>query len=95
MSITHVGAALDAPADLSPTERLILVVLARHAAPDGMAAPSISHVAQSAHVSVPTARRALGRLSELGLIQRTPSDGQAWRVHLNGPSADGTEEAPA
>ncbi|MFF0698411.1 helix-turn-helix domain-containing protein [Streptomyces tendae] len=86
MSTTHIGAALDAPADISPTERMVLAFLAQYAAPDGMAAPTVSRLAERANISPPTVTRALRRLGELGLIQRAAHDqlgALAWRVTLS------------
>ncbi|MBZ6253650.1 helix-turn-helix domain-containing protein [Streptomyces olivaceus] len=85
MSTTHIGGALDTPADISPTERLVLAFLAQYAAPDGIAFPTISHLASRANVSSGTITRALHRLLELGLIQRAVHDDldtPAWRVTL-------------
>ncbi|MFE6639504.1 helix-turn-helix domain-containing protein [Streptomyces tendae] len=92
MSTTHIGAALDAPADICPTERLVLVLLAQYASPDGMAAPTVSRLAERANISPSTVTRTLRRLGELGLIQRAVHDqlgARAWRVTLPA-SGDGS-----
>lgn len=98
MSTTHIGAALDAPADISPTERLVLILLAQYAAPDGMAAPTVTRLAERANISPATVIRTLRRLRELGLIQRAVHDqlgARAWRVTLpaTGDSSQGRGQA--
>jgi DNA-binding IclR family transcriptional regulator len=95
MSTIHVDLALDAPADISSVERLVL--LARAATPDGMAAPTLRRITQGADNSESTARRVLQRLTAAGLIHRAVSDDQAtkaWRMALN-VSRDGTKGAQA
>jgi DNA-binding MarR family transcriptional regulator len=82
MSTTHVGAALHAPADISPVERLVLVLLADVAGPDGVAFPAVSRLAAAANVADSTVSRVLRRLVELKLIARTPI-----RTGLDAPTA--------
>lgn len=80
MSSTPIFYALDAPADVSPTERLIL---ARHAAPDGGVTMSAVELAQKSNVSTAAVTRALQRLWQLRLIQRVVGTGAgawSWRV---------------
>ncbi|MCG8971859.1 helix-turn-helix domain-containing protein [Streptomyces sp. CL12-4] len=71
MSTTHSGAALDIRADISPTERLLLVLLARDADPEGVAFPGLDQLAAAANISTSAAARVLRRLSALGLVERT------------------------
>lgn len=102
MSTTHIGAALDAPADISPTERLVLVMLARNADPEGIAFPALDRLATAAHISPSTASRALRHLEDLGLVERTRSFTAAgasaptqYRVVVDVQAGDGTEEGLA
>ncbi|MFJ4084998.1 helix-turn-helix domain-containing protein [Streptomyces iakyrus] len=97
MSITRIGDALDARADITPTERLILVQLARLADNDGMAFTSVGNLAQRANVSPSTVTRSVRRLAGLHLIQRIRNRNvagvfSAYRVTLD---SDGTEDGPA
>ncbi|MFG2408719.1 helix-turn-helix domain-containing protein [Streptomyces brevispora] len=73
MSIAHVSQALNTTADLSPdlspAERLVLVLLAEHATSDGTAFASISHLARRANISPSTATRSLHRLTEAKLVR--------------------------
>ncbi|WP_371604991.1 helix-turn-helix domain-containing protein (plasmid) [Streptomyces sp. NBC_01220] len=94
MTISHVGQALDTPADISATERLVLVLLAQHADADGTASPSISWLAQRANISPSTAARALQRLTDAGLIQQvrlstTAGTSAGWLIQLIGDNAVG------
>ncbi|MFI7415251.1 helix-turn-helix domain-containing protein [Streptomyces sp. NPDC049627] len=102
MSTTHIGAALDAPADISPTERLVLVLLARDAGPEGIAFPALNHLATAANISPSTASRSLRRLEALGLVERTrsftttgASAATQYRVVVDVQAGDGTEEGLA
>ncbi|MFI5990319.1 helix-turn-helix domain-containing protein [Streptomyces sp. NPDC051362] len=70
MSTTHIGAALNASADLTPTERLLLVILGDYADTDGRAFPSVGRLAERANVSRRTAVRALRRLTVLNQVQQ-------------------------
>jgi DNA-binding MarR family transcriptional regulator len=102
MSTTHIGAALDASADISPTERLVLVLLARDAGPDGIAFPTVGRLATAANISTSTVIRARRRLESLGLVERTVSTtatgattSTAYRVIVDVQAGDGTQEGPA
>ncbi|MFE1206358.1 helix-turn-helix domain-containing protein [Streptomyces sp. NPDC058762] len=97
MSTTHISAALDVRADIAPTERLLLVLLARDAADDGATAPSIDRLARAANVHPSTVTRSLRRLADTGLIQRargftTSGSSWAWRVNLQ--TADNSDKGP-
>ncbi|MFB8120615.1 helix-turn-helix domain-containing protein [Streptomyces sp. NPDC056465] len=102
MSSTLTIRALNASADLRPTERLLLVFLADDADPDGVAYPSISRLASRANISTSTVTSSMSRLGELGLIQRhqsrTPSGASApsvWNLTLGTSVGDGGPEARA
>ncbi|MGW4087004.1 helix-turn-helix domain-containing protein [Streptomyces sp. NPDC004822] len=102
MSTTHIGAVLDARADISPTERLVLLLLARDAGDDGVTFPALDRLAAAANVAPSTASRALRRLEALGLVERTPSftttgasAARQYRVVVDVQAGDGTEEGPA
>lgn len=102
MSTTHIGAALDARADISPTERLVLVLLARDAGPEGIAFPALARIAAGANVSTSTASRALRRLEALDLVERTrsltiasASAATQYRVIVDVQAGESTEESPA
>ncbi|MFE5847804.1 helix-turn-helix domain-containing protein [Streptomyces niveus] len=73
MSTVYLDRALDAVADISPTERLVLVLLGRAANPDGLAFPTVGHLAKAVNVSPTTVTHAVSRLAELGLIQLASS----------------------
>lgn len=70
LSLTSIGCALDTPADITPTERLLLVHLARDAAGDERTSTSIRHLAAGTNTSPFTVTRLLCRLAELELGQR-------------------------
>lgn len=102
MSTTQIGAALDTPADISPTERLVLVLLARYAGPGGVAFPGISRLSGAANVSTATVTRALRRLRALGLIERAAAcdasgatRAAAYRLTGGHQANDGTREGSA
>lgn len=77
MSTTHTRAALNARASLRPVERLVLVQLAAFAGPDGVAYPPVGRLAAAANVSDSTISRALNRLVELRLLERTATGAAA------------------
>lgn len=92
MSTVHIGQALNAPADLSATERLVLVLLAEHANADGTTFTSVSQLARRANISPSTGTRTLRRLTEAGLVRQisvsTPAGASAgWRMELTGDNA--------
>jgi DNA-binding MarR family transcriptional regulator len=102
MSISQLGAVLNVPADITPTERLVLVLLARDAGPDGVAFPALGRLAAAANVHPSTVSRALRRLVENGLVQRAASRTTtgaaapaAYRVIVDVQAADGPKEGPA
>jgi DNA-binding MarR family transcriptional regulator len=95
MSTTQIGAALEVSADLSPTERLVLIQLAHFADHDGMAFTSVDNLAEHVNVSSNTITRAVRRLIVLGLVQRLQHRDvagmlKAFHVTLAGPGAQGT-----
>lgn len=101
MSLIQIGAALDAPADISPTERLVLVLLARDADPAGIAFPTVGRLATAANISEVTVRHVLRRLVDLGLLERTvrhtatgAAAPTAYRI-VDVQAGDGTEEGLA
>ncbi|OBQ52354.1 hypothetical protein A4U61_07855 [Streptomyces sp. H-KF8] len=69
LSLTSIGLALDAPADIKPTEQLLLVYLARDAAGDGMMSTSTRPLAAGTNTSLFTVTRSFRRLAELKLDQ--------------------------
>ncbi|MCX2927889.1 hypothetical protein [Streptomyces sp. NEAU-W12] len=102
MSLTSIGRALNAPADITPTERLLLVHLARDAAGDEMMSTSIRHLAARTNTSLFTVTRSLRRLAELKLDQRghfsdvTGRPSPAWCVRLPALTGNGsTRGGPA
>ncbi|MET9776110.1 helix-turn-helix domain-containing protein [Streptomyces sp. NPDC006367] len=97
MSTIHIGAALDEPADLTPVERLLLVLIARDAEEDGAVFTSAVHLARSANITPRTATRSLHRLHEAGLLQRARGIGEAgaWAWRLTLPAPAGAEEPQA
>ncbi|MFN1193273.1 helix-turn-helix domain-containing protein [[Kitasatospora] papulosa] len=96
MSTTSMLQALNAPADLRPTERLILAFLADDAASDGVAHTSVSRLAGRANVSTSTASSSLRRLGALGLLQPLrASTSSAWRLTLDTPTGGNRAETQA
>ncbi|PNG19424.1 helix-turn-helix domain-containing protein [Streptomyces cahuitamycinicus] len=102
MSLPHLGLALDAPADISPTERLVLVLLARDAGPDGIAFPAVGRLASAANISPSTVVRTLRRLRDLHLVERTvrstttgAAAPSAYRVTVDVQEDEGTQGGPA
>ncbi|MFD9394971.1 helix-turn-helix domain-containing protein [Streptomyces sp. NPDC060000] len=102
MSTTQIGAVLNVPADITPTERLVLVLLARDAGPDGVAFPTVGRLATAANISTSTVSRVLRRLVALGLLERAGSftasgaaAPTAYRVIVDVQAGDGTEEGLA
>lgn len=97
MNTTYVGRTLDAPADITPTQRLILFLLARDADDNGMAyCTPVRRIAQGANISESTTLRTLRRLRDLGLAHRLVSDDRQpppWHLTLEGPAVDGAEGA--
>ncbi|MFF1600711.1 helix-turn-helix domain-containing protein [Streptomyces mirabilis] len=94
MSITHVGLALDTPADLRPVERLVLIQLAQFADADGMAFTSVANLAQRTNTSPTTVNRVVRRLREERLLERIAHRDvagvcSAYRVTLDRDGAQG------
>ncbi|MGY4935827.1 helix-turn-helix domain-containing protein [Streptomyces sp. 900116325] len=95
MSTTYLGRALDAPADLTPTQRLVLILLARDADDSGMTWTAVRRIAQSANISDSTAVRTLRHQKERGLVQHITADGRRVRLVFGAPATHGPEGTPA
>ncbi|MGW0033057.1 helix-turn-helix domain-containing protein [Streptomyces sp. NPDC003314] len=94
MSNDLLRAALNSPALLSPTERLVLALLADRADADGTARLPIGQLAKAAQLSPDTATRALDRLRNLDLVESSrsgPRVAVSHRLTLDGQ----TDGAPA